>query len=189
MKKNKNKLLIFIVIFIILLFCLTVYFLIISYKKQSDNLYSNSRCYNLEKGFGGPIDIIIIDCIGYLRLQQSKLCGSIEQPKRCENIYIYDSLNHLSFIKNVDKYIFKSKSLYVIGDLDLNYGMNNNLEEYTYTVYLPINGEYKIIDYKDTESIPRYFVVNSETGDMILYNDYNQMSEEEKVIFKNLEIN
>jgi|SRR3989338_8133577 len=180
----KNKINILLIIIILLGIIIFFYFLIKNYKDQSDELYS--KCYNLEKGFGGPIDITMIDCIGYLRIERSKLCGTHEQPQRCENKHIYDAFNHLSFIKNAEKYLINEKFLYVIGELWYT-NFNNQNEKNEYIIRVPINGNYKVIKYQNEESIPKYFMVNPETGDMTLYNTYDQMPEEVKTIFKELE--
>jgi hypothetical protein len=183
-KEQKNKIIIFLIIVIVILMGLVSYLLISEYKEKIDDLYSS--CYDLEKGFGGPIDITMKDCVGYLRLEQSKLCGIKEQPKNCENIYVYDALHNLSFIRNVDKYLInKENNLYVVGELWATNFKDENGEEFV--IRIPVNGEYQVIDYKSKEEMPRYFLINSETGDMTLYNTYDQMPDEVKNIFKSLE--
>ena len=178
-KNNKFLIIIGIILLFFVIFSLS-FFMISNLKKQNDDLYS--KCYDLEKGFGGPIDTEMIDCKGYLRLEKSKLCEVDGKTQTCENTYVYDALNHTNFIKNAEKYLIKNNSLYVIGDLWPMYFSKDKNNQYL--VNIPTKGNYTTEHY---QSLPRYFVVNTETGGMILYNTYDQMPEEVKTIFKELE--
>ena len=180
-KEQKNKIIIFLIIVIVILLGLVSYLLISEYREQTNDLYSS--CYDLEKGFGGPIDITMIDCIGYLRLNQSKLCGTKDQPKNCENIYVYDALHNLNYISVVDKYTIKDGNLYVIGELN----SIRFTDESNYVSSIIKNGKEEVFIYKSKEEMPKYFEVDSENGDMTLYYNYDNMLKKVKSIFQELE--
>src|SRR3989338_1729505 len=174
---KKVKIISFVIIGITII-ALGLFFLIKHFNKQTKDLYT--RCPGYDDSWIG--DVQTEDCIGHLNIERSYLCGSLEKTEKCPNTYVYDTL-HNSDILGIDKYKIADKQLYVIGTLKFIY-FDDSKE---YVTSAMINGEDKVFIYKNKEEAPHYFIVNSENGDMTLYNTYDQMPTEVKTIFKELE--
>ena len=177
MKNKKIRLLIFIsIIFSVLS---GIYFLFTYWNKQSNELSTKCPGYNGD-WFG---EIETEDCIGYLNIQRSHLCGELGERKRCNYTYVYDTLNNGEIIHKIDSYKIKDRQLYVVGTLSSIYFE----DEKVYSTIVRINGEDKVNVYKNKEEMPKYFIVNSDNSDMILYKDYSQMPPETQQIFREIE--
>ena len=172
---KKVKIISFIIIGIAIV-ALGLFFLIKYFNNQTKDLYT--RCPGYDDSWIG--DVQTEDCIGHLNIERSYLCGSLEKTEKCPNTYVYDTL-HNSDILYIDSYKIISSSLYVIGGLKVI-----KLDDQNYAT-IRENGADKTIVFKNKDEMPKYFIVNSETADMILYNTYDQMPEEVKTIFKELE--
>jgi hypothetical protein len=151
---------------------------------------NEKKCYNLpEGGFGpGATDTIYLDCIGYLRIEQSNTADLKSQLFELGNVWIDDTKFSLVFITKVEAYHIENNFLYVIGNLDYNVYESGDKKGEAFS-HIPINGKLQFVDFASSKDVPHYFKINGETGDMTLYKDFNEMNDAEKVIFKDLDAN
>ena len=176
MKINRYLLLI-----IVLIFVTSGYFVYIKNRKA----LNSKECYNLpeSQALGPSVDSDVIDCLGYINIKKWLDCGIKDNPLECGYIYIYDSYHHMTFVNRVEKYFVDrdNKKVYVIGNIiyDINGGGGKN----TFSIFVPIDGEYKLSYFNSVNDMPHYIVIASDTGNLVLYKTLDQIQETERKIF------
>lgn len=163
--------------------CLFLYLLVPSYDK--------TKCYDFPEleGFGpGFSDATLEYCLGYIYIYEDTKCSDDEVVTwtQCGDTYIHSDLigNYITYKSK--KYKFLDNVLYVIGPLavDIDYydGVNKRI-----TFGIKEGEGYNFIDFQNESDIPKYIVVDTETTDIEFYKTLEEMDEQTRKIFKELE--
>ena len=183
---KKTVYLFFIAVAIILIIILFLFHLPFLKDRKTSN---STMCYGFMQSsiFGPSQDSEVIDCLGYINIARWLDCGTKDNPLECGYVYVYDSYHHITFVNKVEKYFIdkNNKKIYVIGNLV--YSEDNKNDNKIYSIFVPINGEYKLYYFNDQGDIPKYTIIDANNGNMSLYKNTDVMPELDKSIFQNLE--
>ena len=152
----------------------------IEQKKASCQYLNNNR-------YGGLVDFTsFIDCFGIISIENST--QEIDN-KNIETYTIRDDKHDytIAIIDNPKGYKVNNDKLYIIDNFFKKIAAPDRVEPVNYGQWFYINGEVKKNTYPHLSDIPKYIQVDISTGEVTLYNTYDQMPEEVKTIFKELE--
>ena len=156
-------------------------------EKQANCQYLNQDRYG---GFVDPVDFI--DCFGIFSIEHdSPLLGNkrldlyyIRDDKHDYNISILDTLKHYKIFSGI-MYIYEPVIFPEEEYTHIRYGE----KPWQYPQKFFMDGAVKEINYASPNDFPKYIQVETSTGEVTLYNTYDQMPEEAKLIFQELENN
>jgi|SRR3989338_5047199 len=156
------------------------------WKKGSEK---RTTCQYLNNNRFGK-DIIFVDCFGIFSIEHEFpwLDGKrlsiydIRDDKHNYNISILNSLKNYK-IENGFMYIHEPLIFPINQYAHVKFGD----KEWQFPREFFLNGEIKEINYKSPEDFPNYIQVEMVTGEVTLYNTYDQMPDEVENIFKSLE--
>ena len=189
--KNKNTIKIILIIFLSLL--LMVVLLYSFQKNQQEYQGKIAKCQYLNQDkYGGFVDPVgLVDCFSIFSIESENV--SIDNSN--STIYtVRDNQHNLSvaIIKNLKNYKIADNYLYIYEPVifppekytRIKY---NKDEDWVYPQSYFMNGQVKEINYKSPDEFPNYIQVEILSGEVTLYNTYDQMPEEVKNIFQELE--
>ncbi|OQY41806.1 MAG: hypothetical protein B6242_16905 [Anaerolineaceae bacterium 4572_78] len=110
--------------------------------------------------------------------------GKFELAKSNNHIVLQDERfggGNLTIVNTVEDYSIKDDYLYVIGDYTSGYKITAEGTEMA-SRYLDMDsGEY--IRYKESDSVPRYLILNTQTADLRAYSELEEIPEIDREIF------
>ena len=186
--KFKYKITIIILLIIVALAYLIFGF--INWQKRQDAKMASCE-YLDENRYGVSIDPInFIDCFDIFSIEQESL---LYQNNRMNLYYIRDDKHdyNISMLNTLKNYKIDNGFMYIYEPLIFPESEYARIQfgdkPWQFPQKFFINGEVKEINYKSPQEFPNYIQVEMTTGEVTLYNTYDQIPDEVKNIFKSLE--
>lgn len=171
---KRNYFLIASIVIILLIVPITIIaFLIQSYNNKI------STCPYINTNIFGR-DISFEDCFGIISIDRRTLGEVFYMIKDDKHSY------SIEIVKTTRQYKLSNGYLYIYRMPDSNFQTTLGNDKIYYEK-LFMNGEIKTIEYDSFDKIPRYIKVDTNTGEVVLFNATGEMSEVDKKIFEELE--
>ncbi|MBT7228746.1 hypothetical protein HN859_04470, partial [Candidatus Parcubacteria bacterium] len=132
-------------------------------------------------------DVSFQNCFGLINIDKDKISGYYR---------IWDDKHNYNVVSilDLDQYLLKDQKIYIYDKLDYGnpqkyfstiLGDGNNSELLYLRSFLK-DGNLENFQYRSMEEIPSYFIIDINTGEISLYKTYDEMLEEDKIIFKEI---
>jgi len=180
---------IFLGIAILVCALLYVFILLIIKADEKDINKVNQECPYLTQATYG-IDFGFVKCFGIFSIGHETIWLN---DKDEISIYVLRDDQHnynIARITGLEKYSIINNSLYIFDDgYDKVAAPEGKYPGEDYHRYFYVDGAKKDFAYPHLVDVPDYIQVETSTGEVTLYNTYDQMPEEAKLIFQELENN
>jgi len=190
MKKPKNKepttkQLLLIGVFLLFVGILALWWLI---GLQFDYEEKIARCPEYEDTvyFGsGSQDYSFVDCYGVVIIEKSPRTHPSERHYAIKDVR--DKHYWIASVSSKNAYKIEEEFIYVFDDniesADPNVELNN---VWMYSRHFYVKGEFKAFYYSERSEIPLYLKINTQTGEVTLYNVFEEMPENDREVFEGI---
>lgn len=139
-------------------------------------------------GFGNQEDTLA--CYNNIYVNKVAPCpyGTDSDLLKCDEIYIYNAESGAEIIHKVEAYALNDHFIYAIGSLSYFEARDEAGNISLLTPY-QIKGGREILELDSPNDLHRYFTVDAITNDFTIYKTPDEMTQETRKIFEDLESN